>query len=383
MPTYEPVTDPDELERLGQPRGAKRETYEAVTDPTELAELNRPRTLGETAKDVGKQVAAGLPRGTAELGLACRAQEPWLPRLSHPDLALPRSPERAWKRPSGRCRRPVQPRGRDNGGALRGRDCGSRTRLRPARYWLWRPARAWRGDGRPGPSEPVPPHRTDAWRCYGRGGGGRSCRGPRRRPHNPSTREHGGGVGGALGAPRAAATAADLWFNTAGSVGPGGRGVPLGVPSGSGSNPFIRSQRAPGISRRAYGATDTRAWRLRRGAARFGRLRHDASRHGAGRRAARAHTGSNASLPRGAYCPCQQRGVGRAINHGYRPGFSILGRVHQPHIAGGCQHHSPRDYGPTNRAANRAARPRHGRSHAPRGSAHRGHSRRSAISAPQ
>ena len=44
MPTYEPVTNPDELERLGQPRGAKRDVL-GRRRPDRLAKLNRPRTL--------------------------------------------------------------------------------------------------------------------------------------------------------------------------------------------------------------------------------------------------------------------------------------------------------------------------------------------------
>ena len=58
-----------------------------------------------------------------------------------------------------------------------------------------------------------------------------------------------GGAVGALGAPRAAATLADLWFNQAGNVPLGPRGLIPAVPGvepGSAANPFIRAQRAPG-----------------------------------------------------------------------------------------------------------------------------------------
>ena len=228
------------------------------------------------------------------------------------------------------------------------------------------------------------PWRGTARRCYGRGGGGRSYRGTWRQPITRALREHGGGCGpsGALGAPPAAATAADTGLIRRVRSGRADKRGAVRCALWFGVQVRLSRGTLPPIAAGLWGHQRP-AWRLQRGAARFGRLQHNASRHGAGRRAPERIPEQCKPTKKARTARANSVASGKLSIMDVDPAFRSFAGSHSRTSPRGCQHHSPRDYGPTNRAANRAAQPRHGRSHAPRGSAHRGHSRRCAISAPQ
>jgi len=239
-----------EAEERKRQKPATRE----LTDPMlvkafEAKEAAGP-TFGELGKDVGKQVAAGLGRGAVEIPLA-------IPRLASlaanyiaPESEFARS-RQAWidKTQESMGRLGLTPEAE----TAAGRYAGAVAEAVPG---FAMPGVGFGGQiargvatGVPGQVSRFRPIAQTIGGSLGAGVAGQAAEDLGADPITRGLASVAGGFGGALGAPRAAATLADVWFNQAGNVPLGPRAfVPTvpGVAPGSGANPFIRAQRAPG-----------------------------------------------------------------------------------------------------------------------------------------
>ena len=245
-----PQTASDELAAQLEEEWRKRQPKiaDAMTAQALEAKYQKGHTFGEIATDVAKQVPSKLARGAAEIPMLiprlgtyaaekiapesdfAKTRREWLTKTdkSLADLGMDREAETAPGRYAGAVAEALP------GFAMPGVGFGGQIA---------------RGVATSIPGQ-VSRFRPIAQTLGGAVGSGVAGQAAEDLGADPATRfaaTMGGGMAGALGAPGAAARAADLWFNQSGAVplGPTARPIP-GVAPGSGNNPFARAQRAPG-----------------------------------------------------------------------------------------------------------------------------------------